>query len=53
MPVPWPHRQPLYAAMARHWGVTIKAEDMERVDGEAAFIGVVAEAIRVRMRGGA
>jgi hypothetical protein len=47
------HRQPLYAAMARHWGVTIKAEDMERVDGEAAFIGVVAEAIRVRMRGGA
>jgi hypothetical protein len=42
------HRQPLYAAIARHWGVTVKAEDMARVDGEATFVEVVAEAMRMR-----
>jgi hypothetical protein len=42
------HRQPLYAAMARNWGVTVKAEDMARIDGEAAFVEVVAEAMRMR-----
>ena len=47
------HRQPLYAAMARHWGVTVKAEDMARVDGERSFIEVVAEAIRERTPPGA
>lgn len=44
------HRQPLYAAMARRWGVTVRAEAMARVDGEAAFVEVVAEALRERMR---
>ncbi len=47
------HRQPLYAAMARNWGVTVKAEDMARVDREAAFVEVVAGAMRERMRGAA
>jgi len=47
------HRQPLYAAMARNWGLTVKAEDMARVDGQAAFIEVVAGAMRERMRGAA
>lgn len=45
------HRQPLYEAMARNWGLSVKAEDMARVDGEAAFVEVVAEAMR--MQGGA
>ncbi|MBP1804336.1 ATPase [Rubellimicrobium aerolatum] len=47
------HRQPLYAAMARNWGVRVRAEDMARVNGEAAFVEVVAEALRERMRGAA
>jgi hypothetical protein len=42
------HRQPLYAAMARNWGLTVKAEDMARVDGEGSFVEVVAEAMRMR-----
>jgi hypothetical protein len=44
------HRQPLYAAMARHWGVTVRAEDMARVDGEATFVDIVADALGERMR---
>ena len=44
------HRQPRYAAMARRWGVSVPAEAMARVDGEAAFVEVVAEAIGRRMR---
>jgi hypothetical protein len=47
------HRQPLYAAMARNWGVTVRAEDMVRVNGEAAFLEVVAAALEERMRRGA
>ena len=42
------HRQPLYAAMARNWGLTVKAEDMARVDGEASFLEVVADSMRMR-----
>jgi hypothetical protein len=42
------HRQPLYRAMARNWGLTVRAEDMARVDGEDAFVEVVAEAMRMR-----
>ncbi|TNC51197.1 ATPase [Rubellimicrobium rubrum] len=44
------HRQPLYASMAQHWGVTVQAKDMAHVDGEAAFVDVVAAALRERMR---
>ncbi|TNC71983.1 ATP-binding protein [Rubellimicrobium roseum] len=47
------HRQPLYAAMARNWGITVRAEDMARVNDEAAFVEVVAGAMRERMRGAA
>jgi hypothetical protein len=46
------HRQPLYAAMARRWGVTVRAADMARVEGEADFVEVVARAIEERMRAG-
>jgi hypothetical protein len=42
------HRQPLYAAMSRNWGVTVSAEDMARVGDEASFVEVVAEAMRMR-----
>ncbi len=42
------HRQPLYAAVARNWGLTVRAEDMARVDGEGSFVEVVAEAMRMR-----
>jgi hypothetical protein len=42
------HRQPLYRAMARNWGLTVQAEDMARVDGEPAFVEVVADAMRMR-----
>ena len=47
------HRQPLYAAMARNWGVSVKAEDIERVKDEADFVEVVAGALQERMRGAA
>lgn len=47
------HRQPLYAAMARNWGVVVKAEDMARVEDEASFVEVVARALEQRMRHGA
>ncbi|SLN38383.1 hypothetical protein ROJ8625_01762 [Roseivivax jejudonensis] len=39
------HRQPLYAAIARNWGVTVAAEDMARVRDAADFDDVVAAAI--------
>ncbi len=45
------HRQPRYAAMARRWGVTVPAAEMAEVNGEAAFVEVVAAAIGRRMRG--
>ncbi|HVG46641.1 MAG TPA: ATPase [Rubellimicrobium sp.] len=47
------HRQPLYAAMARTWGVSVRAGDIARVRDEADFVEVVAEALGERMRGGA
>ncbi|WP_210529816.1 ATPase [Rubellimicrobium arenae] len=47
------HRQPLYAAMARNWGLVVRAEDMARIEGEADFVEVVAAAMRERMRGAA
>lgn len=42
------HRRPLYAAMARNWGVTVAAEDVARVKGEADFVELVASAIAAR-----
>ncbi|MCT4558020.1 MAG: ATPase [Pelagimonas sp.] len=39
------HRQPLYAAMARNWGLTVDASDMMTVRDEADFTDVIARAI--------
>jgi len=39
------HRQPLYAAMAENWGITIDASDMAQVRREADFIDLIAKAL--------
>ena len=42
------HRQPLYAAMARNWGVTVSASRMAGVQSAADFDAVVVEALSAR-----
>lgn len=39
------HRQPRYAAMARNWGVKVRAEDVARLHTPADFVDLVAAAI--------
>ncbi|PPB81240.1 hypothetical protein LV82_01286 [Albidovulum inexpectatum] len=39
------HRQPLYAAMARNWGVTVAAEDVARIASPQDFVNLIARAI--------
>ncbi len=39
------HRQPRYAAMARHWGVTVRADDVARVTDAAGFEQLIARAL--------
>ncbi len=39
------HRQPIYAAMARNWGVTVAAGDVARVRSPSDFTDLVARAI--------
>jgi hypothetical protein len=39
------HRQPLYAAMARNWGVKVSAEDVGRVATAADFEALIATAL--------
>ena len=39
------HRQPRYAAMARHWGVTVQADAIAQVSDEAGFIALIGKAI--------
>ncbi len=39
------HRQPLYEAMSRNWGVTVRAEDMATVRDDADFTEVIAAAL--------
>ncbi len=39
------HRQPIYAAMARNWGVKVSAGDLARVHSPAEFEALVAGAI--------
>lgn len=39
------HRQPRYAAMARRWGLTVKAEDVSKLRSEADFNALVARAL--------
>jgi len=42
------HRQPLYAAMARNWGLTVSADAVARVGSEADFVDLVAGALEAR-----
>jgi hypothetical protein len=42
------HRQPLYAAMARNWGVTVKADDVARVKTPDDFDDLIAAALEAR-----
>jgi hypothetical protein len=39
------HRQPLYAAMARNWGLTVSAEDIGRLRNTADFDALIAQRI--------
>jgi hypothetical protein len=39
------HRQPRYAAMARHWGVSVTAEEAAQVRDEAGFVSMVSRAL--------
>ncbi|MEX0309113.1 MAG: ATPase, partial [Tateyamaria sp.] len=41
------HRQPRYEAMAR-WGVTVTADEVASLNGEADFIELVADALERR-----
>jgi hypothetical protein len=43
------HRQPLYHAMARHWGVTVEASDMATVRDSNDFTEVIAAALAARV----
>ncbi|HCQ64762.1 MAG TPA: ATPase [Rhodobacteraceae bacterium] len=42
------HRQPLYAAMAKNWGVTVKADDVAQVRSADDFTALVARALETR-----
>jgi hypothetical protein len=42
------HRQPLYAAMARNWGVTVRADDVARVKSPADVEDLIANALEAR-----
>lgn len=46
------HRQPLYAAMARNWGVTVTAEDVARIASPRDFVTLIARAIDAREKRG-
>lgn len=42
------HRQPRYAAMARNWGVSVKAEDVALVKTATDFTSLIARALEAR-----
>ncbi|GKY87651.1 ATPase [Sinisalibacter aestuarii] len=42
------HRQPRYAAMARNWGVTLKADDVAHVTSPEDFDALIARALEAR-----
>lgn len=44
------HRQPRYAAMAQHHGITIEASDWETIKGEDDFVNVIADALAAQSR---
>lgn len=39
------HRLPIYAAMAKNWGVTVEAEDVREIRDAQDFIALIAKAI--------
>ena len=43
------HRQPRYAGMAQHWGVSVTAEEVAHVASEADFVDLIALAIDRRL----
>jgi hypothetical protein len=45
------HRQPLYAAMARGWGITVQADDVARIQTPQDFLALVASALVERAQG--
>ena len=42
------HRQPLYAAMARNWGVSVRADEIASVRDSADFEALIAQALERR-----
>lgn len=42
------HRQPLYAAMAKNWGVTVKADEVARIRTADDFTALVTQALETR-----
>jgi len=42
------HRQPLYASMARNWGLTVQADDVARVQSAGDFAALIAGALAAR-----
>ncbi|MAM60540.1 ATPase [Maritimibacter sp. UBA3975] len=42
------HRQPLYQAMARNWGITVAADDVARVRSPEDFDDLIATALEAR-----
>ena len=44
------HRQPRYAAMAKNWGIKVKASDIAKVASAADFTELVARALEARRK---
>ncbi len=42
------HRQPLYAAMAKNWGVKVAADDVARLQNASDFKALIADALEAR-----
>jgi hypothetical protein len=42
------HRQPLYAAMAKNWGIKVRAEDVAGIRDADGFSQLVAQALEAR-----
>ncbi len=44
------HRRPLYAAMARNWGVTVSARDVAQITSAQDFTDLIAHALEARAK---
>jgi len=42
------HRQPRYRAMADHWGITVRQQDVEKITDTEGFVSVIADALEMR-----